>query len=191
MNEALSKYSDLLAHLFASAPELQADAPQTLEALIKLEKETIIPLQKEQKKQQKHRNRLEQINEKTRAAQQVLLDTTDTLYSYKAQLEKHLNAALLSQKSRNTPQIETEQLIHYAHTISRYTAAPHTGEAFPPIPQDNHMKRSLLFQGEKEEQNVTQVEGERVDLGAAFQYNPVHEEVESEGDDDDLLDLDL
>ncbi|KAJ3121201.1 hypothetical protein HK098_003900 [Nowakowskiella sp. JEL0407] len=70
--------------------------------------------------------------------------------------------------------VDHSELIQYAQRVTRYTSAPHNWKpnepghhitVFPPIPQDSHIKSSLLFQRdllkaeddiEKEEEKETE-----------------------------------
>lgn len=46
--------------------------------------------------------------------------------------------------------IDFKQVVSYAHRLAKYTSPPPEGMPimYPPIPQDAHMKRGLLFQSE-------------------------------------------
>ncbi|KAJ3083403.1 hypothetical protein HK102_001097 [Quaeritorhiza haematococci] len=75
-----------------------------------------------------------------------------------SKLETLLSGArdkMKSMKRAKEAAVDHSELIAYAHRISQYTSAPHNWKpnapqegipVFPPIPQDMHMKRSMLFQ---------------------------------------------
>ena len=93
-------------------------------------------------------------------------------------------------------QIHVNTLLDYAHYISRYTAAPIGSShriAYPPIPQDAHMRLSMLFKPiveEKKEEAAELVLDQTLPLLNPFELN-AHAQDHAMENEEDLLDLDL
>ncbi|KAI9336494.1 vitamin-D-receptor interacting mediator subunit 4-domain-containing protein [Zopfochytrium polystomum] len=62
--------------------------------------------------------------------------------------EVHLRRSKMQQAKSGTTNYR--EIIGYAHRLAKYTSPPLAGMPimYPPVPQDSHMKRSLLFQQE-------------------------------------------
>ncbi|KAJ1558651.1 hypothetical protein HK096_008180 [Nowakowskiella sp. JEL0078] len=106
-------------------------------------------------------------------------------------------------RKANDGAVDHKRLVSYAQRIARYTSAPHNwapGQnvpVFPPIPQDMHMKTSLLFQADRAKAEIDALNDEELEkndenemdiFGEA--YMATSQNIENE-DISELLDLDI
>ncbi len=124
----------------------------------------------------------------------------NTMFGHKERIESHIRPC----RTTPTQQQQTEQrpldlqaVLDYAQYISRYTAAPHAGStnriAYPPIPQDSHMKMSMLFRPVSTAQAQETTEATRdTDVSLLNPFELLQQETEDQAAaEEDLLDLDL
>ncbi|KAJ3196725.1 hypothetical protein HK101_007957 [Irineochytrium annulatum] len=131
----------------------------------------------------------------------VNLSIMDTVQKLK-QAEKKLDSVLAEAEERrrlmkqaNTKTIPNAEIISYAHRLGKYTSPPPPGFPiiYPPIPQDAHMKRSLLFQTEVVAATQDYQESSEPQVLLAMDVSKLASSAfhVAHGDDEELLDLEL
>ncbi|KAJ3397183.1 hypothetical protein HDU92_000488, partial [Lobulomyces angularis] len=182
-------------------PFLPDNAPELLLNLFQLEKEIKEKNMEELKRHQIKVNNLENLKEKNIMMDKNFLDLLNVLRSGENLLVDLLKLGKVKKNAMdvaNNGKIDFKNLISYGKKIARYTSAPHNFDpskpsdglpVFPPIPQDMHMKRSLLFQP---------LFGKNVDqAGATTENNEISNKFEiiidkeEESEEDEDLDLDF
>ncbi|KAI8913572.1 mediator complex, subunit Med4, partial [Gorgonomyces haynaldii] len=110
-------------------------------------------MQQLNKQVQEHQATVVRIN--SLKEEMIQLDTrvqtiVEQLMSEREQLDEIVQQA---KKIQNTGhKIDTQMLLSYASRVAKHTLSPLNQNSWiiePPIPQDNHMRMSLLFQQDK------------------------------------------
>ncbi|RKO87825.1 vitamin-D-receptor interacting mediator subunit 4-domain-containing protein [Blyttiomyces helicus] len=151
---------------------------------------------------QKYQKRIEQVQIEVEEHNAAILKLVRRLQAVERDLEHVLDGAREKMKimrTANEGAVDYAELIAYAHRISKHTAAPFVEGSRPmepPIPQENHMRMSLLFKPDplkaivKEEAAVEHQEVDmNIDLLAHTLRPQVHDHAPEE--EEELLDLDL
>ncbi|KAI8609566.1 hypothetical protein BC830DRAFT_1173440 [Chytriomyces sp. MP71] len=143
--------------------------------------------------------RVEAARARVDEATQAVLRIVAALREKQAQIETLLAEAERRRQRRNeAAPLDHAQIINYARRLAKYTSPPSNPKipAIPPIPQDAHMKRSMLYapllestsEAANGEESNAQAEVVLMDLSVLkpFQSSADQDEV-----DEDELNLDL
>ncbi|RIA99281.1 vitamin-D-receptor interacting mediator subunit 4-domain-containing protein [Glomus cerebriforme] len=158
----LIEYEGLIDHFFTAIAGYSEGKKQINQTPIEIMKEIIALDKKLQKgldlieEHQKVHRKLLQMENEIDAENQALMDFALALKTGKEQLDVCLDEALIIKRAirmTEESQVSAKDILEYANKLSQYTSAPpHFNPAipssmiaYPPYPDESHMRMGLLF----------------------------------------------